>query len=134
MTKISGKYHGSLRTEMIHQGSNSRIETDAPLDNRGKGERFSPTDLVAAALGSCMLTILAIRARDKGLELGEPNFQIEKVMQAKPRKIAEIKINIEMNAGLKADERNYLEAEARACPVAMSLAESIKQEISFSYV
>ncbi len=84
--KIKGKYVGDLRCMLTHQ-TGEKIKTDAPLDNHGKGEAFSPTDLVAAALGSCMITIIAIRANTKGIEIGQPSYRIEKEMQSSPRTI-----------------------------------------------
>ncbi|MEQ8625584.1 MAG: OsmC family protein [Vicingaceae bacterium] len=131
---IIGGYEGELRCKLTHKNSSQQITTDAPKDNNGKGEAFSPTDLVAAALGSCMLTIIGIRANSRKLDIGEPRISILKSMQASPRKIDAIKIEIEFDVQLELDDRKFLESEARKCPVALSLSESIKQEINFKYI
>ena len=91
MTKIKTTYLGGLRTEAIHEQSGTKLITDAPLDNHGKGEAFSPTDLVATALGSCMLTIMGISAEAYGYKLEGTTLEIEKIMVANPRRIGEIK-------------------------------------------
>tara|TARA_R110000868_G_scaffold186329_1_gene428745 strand:+ start:223 stop:627 length:405 start_codon:yes stop_codon:yes gene_type:complete len=130
--KIKGKYTGDLSCLMTHQ-TGEKIRTDAPLDNQGKGEAFSPTDLVAAALGSCMLTIIAIRAQTKKIEIGNPTFNVTKEMNTLPRRIKVIAIEISFFEELTADERNYLETEAKKCPVALSIHPEIKQSITFRY-
>lgn len=132
MNRIKGKYLDDLRCEMEHPSSTT-ILTDAPKDNRGEGKFYSPTDLVAAALGSCMLTIIGIRARDKGINIGKPSFEIAKHMQSDPRKISKIEVDIRFNVSINKADREYLENEARNCPVALSLSESTRQEISFQY-
>ncbi|MAY83274.1 MAG: osmotically inducible protein OsmC [Flavobacteriales bacterium] len=132
MNQIQGKYIDNLRCEMVHPSS-TVIRTDAPKDNRGEGKFFSPTDLVAAALGSCMLTIIGIRARDKGINIGNPDFEIVKHMQSNPRKISKIEVKIKFFSELNEDERAYLENEGRKCPVALSISEEIEQDISFEY-
>ncbi len=132
-TKITGKYTGSLRNNLIHNQSNKTIITDAPLDNNGKGESFSPTDLVAAALGSCMLTIIAIRANSKNINIGNPTYEIKKHMESSPRKISVIEINIIFFQSFSEDQKSYLEEEAKNCPVALSIDSSIEQRITFNY-
>jgi len=132
MIKIQGKYLEKLRCELTHPSS-TEIRTDAPKDNQGEGMFFSPTDLIAAALGSCMLTIIAIRARDKRIEIGKPNFEIDKHMQSSPRMIERIQIKIRLDVQIEEKDRIYLEKEARNCPVALSLSENIIQDISFEY-
>src|SRR5690606_6956893 len=97
MNKYKGTYQDNLRCKLEHLESGSIINTDAPKDNHGKGEMFSPTDLLASALGSCMVTIIAIRANAKKINLGAVDFDIEKVMQSSPRKVSEIKLTIKMN-------------------------------------
>lgn len=130
---ISAHYSGNLRCELQHNSSKSIISTDAPKDNKGKGERFSPTDLLAASLGSCMLTIIAIRAAEKNIEIGNPSFSIAKVMNLKPRKVKLIKVEIEFQVPLNKKEREYLETEAKSCPVALSLSKETEQQIIFTY-
>lgn len=131
--KIKGKYAGELRYILTHQ-TGEKIQTDAPLDNHGKGEAFSPTDLVAAALGSCMLTIIAIRAETKSIKIGNPSFSILKEMDTTPRRIKEIQVEISLPKELNNAEKNYLETEARKCPVALSINSKIEQNITFTYV
>lgn len=131
--KIKGNYVGDLRCQLIHEPSSMVINTDAPLDNLGKGETFSPTDLVAAALGSCMLTIIAIRAKARNIEIACPNLSIEKHMDLAPRKISHIKIIIQFKTPIDERDRSYLEKEARNCPVALSLNSDLNQEVIFKY-
>lgn len=133
MNKFSGKYLGNLRSQIIHLDSKSVLKTDAPKDNRGKGEQFSPTDLLAAALGSCMVTIMAIRAMDKGIQLAKIDFEIEKVMQANPRRVGEIQLKLKLPASLTMSERAYLEEEGLKCPVALSLHPDLNQKVTFIY-
>jgi uncharacterized OsmC-like protein len=133
-TIINGNYLGELRCNMIHEESESQIMTDAPKDNKGKGERFSPTDLLAAALGSCMVTILAIRANSKNIDLGLPEFKSVKNMQANPRRIKQIDLTINLNKNISKEDRSYLENEAINCPVALSLSSKVIQNITFNYI
>jgi uncharacterized OsmC-like protein len=128
-------YKGNLRCASTHLQSGTSIETDAPVDNQGKGERFSPTDLVATALGNCMMTIMGIKARDMNLELEGTKIEITKVMASEPRRISEIKAVIKFPLGLKADEkqRTILEKSALTCPVFHSLHPEINQDISFNW-
>lgn len=134
MNKYKGTYQDNLRCKLEHLESGSIINTDAPKDNHGKGEMFSPTDLLASALGSCMVTIIAIRANAKKINLGAVDFDIEKVMQSSPRKISEIKLTIKMNKTLTLKDREYLEKEGLNCPVALSLHPELKQQVSFEYI
>lgn len=135
MTKIKSEYLGSLRTEAVHLQSGDKIITDAPLDNHGKGEAFSPTDLLAAALGSCMLTIMGISAPAYGYELKGTTVDIEKIMGANPRRVAEIKITFNFPKGNNYTEqqKRVIEAAARTCPVANSLHPDLKKTIVFNY-
>src|ERR1700712_6024417 len=98
-------YDGNLRTIATHLQSGTEIQTDAPVDNQGKGERFSPSDLVATALGSCMLTIMGIKARDLNLDLEGTKIDITKIMETNPRRIGEIKVAINFPESLKPDEK-----------------------------
>jgi len=127
-------YLGSLRTEATHLKSGKTILTDAPTDNHGKGEAFSPTDLVATALASCMVSILGIVANTSNINLGNIEAEITKIMSANPRKISEIIINISfINQTYTDKEKKVLENAARTCPVALSLNPEIKQTISFNF-
>lgn len=116
-------YEGNLHTVATHINSGSTIETDAPLDNGGKGERFSPTDLVAAALASCMCTVMGISAQKRKMPLGSIECDVEKVMAASPRRISEIKITLLVHGPIQysEDERSILERAAMTCPVFESL-------------
>ncbi len=134
MTKISSRYVGSLRTEAVHVQSGNQIITDAPLDNHGRGEAFSPTDLVCAALGSCMMTIMGIVASREGISLEGMEYHTEKTMQGAPRKIGEIKIHFHLpNSSLDPEQKKKLERAALTCPVALSLDPAIKQTVSFDF-
>lgn len=129
-------YRGDLRTEMIHLNSGSVVETDAPLDNQGKGERFSPTDLVATALGSCMLTIMGIAARTHGFNIDGTLVEIEKDMVADPiRRIARIGVHLKMpqQGSFSEKERQIIEKAAMTCPVFMSLGEKVVKDVRFSW-
>jgi len=126
-------YEGSLRTTATHLKSNNALITDAPTDNNGKGEAFSPTDLVATSLASCMLTIMGIVAERKGLNLAGSTATINKVMASNPRRIAEIEVGLAMKVDkvLRGDDRQILENAARTCPVAESLHPNIVQKVTF---
>lgn len=128
-------YEGNLRTVATHLQSGTIIETDAPTDNQGKGERFSPTDLVATALGNCMLTIMAIKARDMQLDLEGTKVDITKNMITNPRRIGEIKVVINFPAILETDEkqREIIERAAMTCPVFESLHPNLKKEVEFKW-
>ncbi|MCZ8355046.1 MAG: OsmC family protein [Cyclobacteriaceae bacterium] len=127
-------YSGNLRTQATHTLSGNTIITDAPPDNNGKGEAFSPTDLVSSALCSCMITIMGIQAEKDGIDLVGLKAEVVKVMAVNPRRIAEIHI-IFHHAGLKATEeqKQKLERAAHTCPVALSLSENLKQVITFNW-
>ena len=129
------KYEGNLRTVATHLQSGTVIETDAPVDNQGKGERFSPTDLVATALGTCMLTIMGIKARDMNVSLEGTEIDITKIMAANPRRIGEIKVVINFSESVKADEkqRTILEKAAMTCPVFESLSAEMKKDVEFKW-
>lgn len=128
-------YKGDLRTEATHLQSGTVIETDAPVDNQGKGERFSPTDLVATALGNCMLTIMGIKARDMNIDLTGTSIDITKIMVADPRRIGTIKVVFQFPASLEIIEkdRTILERAALTCPVAKSLSSELVQEVTFNW-
>jgi len=134
MTTSTVKYLGSLRTEAIHLKSSNKIITDAPTDNHGKGEAFSPTDLVATGLASCMISIMGIQANTSDINLGDIDAEVTKIMTSNPRKISEIIVNISFgNHNYSDKEKKVLENAAKTCPVALSLNPDIKQTISFNY-
>jgi uncharacterized OsmC-like protein len=127
-------YLGELRTENEHLQSGKRILTDAPVDNQGKGEAFSPTDLVATALSACMMTIMGIKARDKGLDLTGTKIATTKIMSAEPRRIGEIIVEFTFPKGEFTDkDKAILEAVTKTCPVALSLHPDIKQTAIFNW-
>ena len=127
-------YKNNLRTEAQHIASGQKIITDAPLDNNGKGEAFSPTDLVATALASCMITIMAIAAEKNGINISETSASVKKVMGINPRTISDIVIEIKMSKDLALKDRKRLEKAALACPVHKSLHPDMNKKITFIYV
>lgn len=130
-------YLGELRTQATHLQSGEKIITDAPTDNNGKGEAFSPTDLVATALGSCLMTIMAIAARREGIELAGTQLEITKVMNSSgPRRIEKVVIHTRIQAVPTPDEakKKRLEHAARTCPVALSLSPDLTQELTFEWL
>jgi len=127
-------YKNNLRTEAQHIASGQKIITDAPLDNNGKGEAFSPTDLVATALASCMITIMAIAAEKNGLDISETSASVKKIMGTNPRTISDVVIEITMSKDLTLKDRKRLEKAALACPVHKSLHPDMNKEITFSYI
>ena len=128
-------YKGDLRTELTHLQSGSIVENDAPTDNHGKGARFSPTDSVATAAGSCMLTTMAIKAGTMGINLEGSKVEITKFMYAEPRRIGEIKAHLFFPESLHLDDKQkqILENTAHTCPVVKSLHPDLKLEIKFNY-
>ncbi len=127
-------YTGNLRTSAKHLKSGMEIITDAPTDNQGQGQAFSPTDLVATALASCMLTTMGIKAGDKGWDLEGSQASVLKVMAANPRRITEVHIVLSMkHSDLGTDERHMLEETARNCPVAKSVHPDMVQQVQFEW-
>ena len=134
MASMKGEYLGGLRTRDAHSLSGNTIITDAPPDNKGKGEAFSPTDLVCAALSSCMMTMMGILAEREGIQLAGLKSEITKIMSSNPRKIAEIQITFS-HEDLKVTEiqKQKLKNAALTCPVALSLGEHLKQSVKFNF-
>jgi uncharacterized OsmC-like protein len=126
-------YLGDLRTSSVHLQSGTEILSDAPTDNNGKGEAFSPTDMVANALGSCMMTIMAIKSQDLNVDLVGSTIEITKVMNAEPRRIGKIIVDIKMAGVATEKEQTILERAAMTCPVFFSLHPEIQKEIRFSW-
>ena len=134
MNTASARYAGNLRTEATHAASGNVIQTDAPTDNHGRGEAFSPTDLVSTALGSCMMTVMGIVADRHHLNLVDSTFAVVKHMSAEaPRRIAQIDVTFTLPATLTATERTVLERAAHTCPVSLSLHPDVRQNIVFEY-
>ncbi|NRS89195.1 putative OsmC-like protein [Flavobacterium sp. 7E] len=126
-------YLGGLRTSSIHVSSGSEIMSDAPLDNNGKGEAFSPTDTVANALASCMMTIMGIKAGDLSVEMAGTTAEVTKIMNAEPRRIGAIEIIFNLVGTNNNKERTILERAAMACPVFLSLHPEIEKQITFNW-
>jgi uncharacterized OsmC-like protein len=125
-------YLGDLRTECTHLKSGQTIITDAPIDNNGKGEAFSPTDLTATSLGACMVTIMGIAAQNHDIDIDGTRLEVTKHMVADPRRISAIDVNIIFpDKTYVGKEKKILEAAAKTCPVALSLHPDIKQNLNF---
>lgn len=134
MNTADFKYLGELRTESTHLRSGNSIVTDAPTDNHGKGEAFSPTDLVATSLVTCMITVMGIKAEKHGMDMGEVTGTVKKVMASEPRRVAQLNVEITIKGHrLSSNERNILEKTAITCPVSHSLHPDINQHVKFSY-
>jgi len=131
--QMTGRYLGGLKVELEHGPSGATIRTAAPVDNNGDGSSFSPTDLCAASLGACMLTVMGIVAERDGIDFTSCRFAIEKHMAAEPRRIGRLPLRIEMPAGLSSESRKKLERTAQHCPVHHSLHPGIEIEVSFVY-
>jgi len=134
MVTMKVLYQGQKHCLLTHGPSNSTIETDAPKDNQGKGERFSPTDLVGAALASCIVTTMAMVAERDGVSLNGCTAEVEKHMVADPRRIGALPVRVSLPASLTPEMRKKLEQTALHCPVHKSLHPSVKAEITFIYV
>ena len=133
MTTSIIRYLGELRTSSMHLQSGTEILTDAPTDNHGKGEAFSPTDMVANSLGTCMISIMAIKSKDLDLELKGSTAEVTKIMQAEPRKIARIEVNLNMTVATSDKNKTILERSAMTCPVFLSLHPDIEKVITFNW-
>jgi len=124
-------YKGSLRTEATHLRSGNRIITDAPTDNKGKGEAFSPTDLVATALASCMLTIMGIKSDEMNINIEGTSAEVKKIMGSVPRRIAQVIIVINIPISTDEKTKNILKKAALTCPIDKSLSDSVIREVKF---
>lgn len=130
---VHTRYLGELRTEAQHLQSGNKIITDAPTDNQGKGEYFSPTDMLATALASCMLTIMGIASRTHGFDIDGTKVDITKVMGAGPRRVVEVIVEFTFPSDYEPKVKKIIEAAAKECPVANSLHPDLKQTIVFNY-
>ena len=134
MTEISCQYIGDLKCDSIHLSSGEMIRTDAPLDHNGKGQNFSPTDLLATSLGTCLLTIMAIKARNNGWEIENIKLKIKKIMTDNSnRKIKELIIDLYLPNNLSKSKYDFLLKAAEECPVTKGLSESITLRINWHY-
>lgn len=135
MTTSKVVYSGGLRTTCTHARSGDHFNTDAPVDNNGRGEAFSPTDTVATGLASCMITMMGIRAGAEGWNIDGTEAEVLKIMGSGPRRITEVHVSLKIpGRDLKEDSRKLLEQIARSCPVAQSLHPDIVQKIEFEYI
>ena len=134
MATIKTIYLGDLRTENEHLQSGNNVITDAPTDNQGKGEYFSPTDILATALGSCIMTIMGIKARDNGIDIVGTELNVTKIMASDPRRVAEVivEFNFPQNK-YSIEEKQLVESVAGTSPVPLSLHPDLKQTIKFNW-
>ncbi|MGB0871321.1 MAG: OsmC family protein [Flavobacteriales bacterium] len=128
-TKVT--YLGNLRTESIHVKSNTTVLSDAPVDNNGKGETFSPTDLMSNALAQCVITIMGIKSNEKGWNIDGSKAEVTKIMGSNPRCVSEIKITFLMKGDLDEKSKTILENAGKACPVSKSLHPDLIQNLEF---
>lgn len=126
-------YQGNLRNQAEHLKSGQVILNDAPIDNNGKGEAFSPTDMVATALATCALTVMGIRAKQEGFDLEETSATVVKEMASDPRRISTVAVSISIKANCSEKMQKILEGVGRNCPVSKSLSSELKQEFQFNW-
>jgi len=126
-------YSGDLRCTLTHQASGETVISDAPVDNHGKGQAFSPTDMAAASLASCMLTVMGIYAESKQIDMNGANASVKKTMASDPRRISKVEVAIRLPKHIEPSLRGRLEQIGRNCPVAKSLHPELEQVVSFSW-
>ncbi len=131
MVRIDATYDGNLRCTAIHEPSGAKLITDAPVDNMGKGESFSPTDLLATSMLTCVMTIVAIRADSRELDVTGMTGSVEKSMAANPRRISKLEVVVNLPSGLSMDDRAWLITEGCNCPVCVSVSESMEVDVTF---
>lgn len=133
MSEMKIQYMGEKRCELLHLASGTKIYTDAPTDNNGKGESFSPTDLLSASLGACMLTIMGIQLEPLGINLKGSTCQIKKIMATNPRRVHKLELTLKMCHGIKMESRSKVEEIARTCPVQFSINPAIQIDLNIIY-
>lgn len=134
MITMTSEYLGGLRTRSKHHASGNMIVTDAPKDNQGKGEAFSPTDLLCTALCTCMMTLMGITANKEGIDITGVTAEIEKVMASQPRKVSKVRITFRHpGLNISPEQEELLKDAARTCPVALSVSEQLEQEVTFDW-
>lgn len=131
MVRIDATYDGNLRCTATHEPSGKQLITDAPLDNMGKGESFSPTDLLATSMLTCIMTIVAIRADSKKIDVSVMTGSVEKTMASGPRRVAKLEIVVNLPSGLDIEDRAWLITEGCNCPVCVSVSESMEVDVTF---
>ena len=131
MVKIDATYDGNLRCTATHGPSGKQLITDAPVDNMGKGESFSPTDLLATSMLTCIMTIVAIRADSKEIDVSGMTGSVEKTMASGPRRVAKLEVVVNLPSGLNMEDRAWLITEGCNCPVCVSVSESMEVDVTF---
>ena len=131
MVRIEATYDGNLRCTATHGPSGNQLITDAPVDNQGKGESFSPTDLLATSMLTCIMTIVAIRADSRGLDVLGMSGSVEKSMAANPRRISKLEVIVNLPKNLGMEDRAWLITEGCNCPVCVSVSESMEVDVTF---
>lgn len=134
MTTSTVTYLGHLRTECTHMKSGQKIITDAPIDNHGKGEAFSPTDLMSTSLVTCMLTIMGIRSETHQIPFTKAEAAVTKIMANNPRRVGEIIVDLKIYGRFTPEQKKILEEAALTCPVYLSLHPELKKTVSFDYL
>ena len=131
MVKIDATYDGNLRCTATHGPSGKQLITDAPVDNMGKGESFSPTDLLATSMLTCIMTIVAIRADSRQIDVSGMTGSVEKTMASGPRRVAKLEVVVNLPSGLDMEDRAWLITEGCNCPVCVSVSESMEVDVTF---
>ena len=131
MVRIVATYDGNLRCTATHGPSGKQLITDAPVDNMGKGESFSPTDLLATSMLTCIMTIVAIRADSKKIDVSGMTGSVEKTMASGPRRVAKLEVVVNLPSGLDMEDRAWLITEGCNCPVCVSVSESMEVDVTF---
>ena len=131
MVRIDATYDGNLRCTATHGPSGKQLITDAPVDNMGKGESFSPTDLLATSMLTCIMTIVAIRADSKEIDVSEMTGSVEKTMASGPRRVAKLEVVVNLPSGLDMEDQAWLITEGCNCPVCVSVSESMEVDVTF---
>ncbi|MBT4066492.1 MAG: OsmC family peroxiredoxin [Euryarchaeota archaeon] len=131
MVRIEATYDGNLRCTATHGPSGTELITDAPVDNKGKGESFSPTDLLATSMLTCVMTIVAIRADSRDIDVSGMSGSVEKSMAANPRRVAKLEVVVNLPSALSMDNRAWLITEGCNCPVCVSVSESMEVDVTF---
>ena len=131
MVKIDVTYDGNLRCTATHGPSGKQLITDAPVDNMGKGESFSPTDLLATSMLTCIMTIVAIRADSKKIDISGMTGSVEKTMASSPRRVAKLEVVVNLPSGLDMEDKAWLITEGCNCPVCVSVSESMEVDVTF---
>tara|TARA_B100000401_G_C52761682_1_gene698491 strand:+ start:849 stop:1247 length:399 start_codon:yes stop_codon:yes gene_type:complete len=131
MVRIDATYDGNLRCTATHEPSGKQLITDAPVDNMGKGESFSPTDLLATSMLTCIMTIVAIRADSRQIDVSGMTGSVEKTMASGPRRVAKLEVVVNLPSGLDMEDRAWLITEGCNCPVCVSVSESMEVDVTF---